>query len=127
MPCEEGLGVAEHVALVVDERQVLPVGVDGRSQNRPGRPDQAGDLFGVVPRVVGEDPSGRGVGIHGQHVGVELRQQVRHHEGGGPEPVVDDHLRPALLDQLDVHGRLERDRVLLERPRREPDVADLPR
>jgi len=57
--------------------------------------------------------------------GVELGQQVGHHERRRPEAVVDHDLGLAALDQLDVDGRLQGDGVVLEGAGREADLADL--
>ena len=75
--------------------------------------------------VEGDRPRRRGVGVHRQDVGTQLGQHVRHHERGRAVGVVDHDLEPGRGDGRDVDGALEGDRVVLEGPRREADVADL--
>ena len=72
-----------------------------------------------------DDAAGGGVRVHRQHVGAQLGQHVRHDEGGGAVAVVDHQLEAGPAMAGDVDGALEGDGVVLERPGREVDVADL--
>ena len=122
---EQRLAVGEHVAGVVDDREVLAVGVDGRPEVGPRGPHQRRHLVGVGRLVVADQAAGRRVRVHREHVGTHLGQHVRHDEGRRAVAVVDDHLEAGALDQVDVDGRFEGGGVLLEGAGRVDDVADL--
>ena len=123
---QQGLVVGERMAQVVHDGHVLASRVEDRPQVGARGPHQLGDPGGAGLAVEGEHAGGVGVGVDHQHLGLELGQQIGHDEAGGPERVVEDQLevgRPGVgqVDRVD-QGR----RVVLQRPGREPDVADLP-
>ena len=124
---QQGLVVGEDLALVVDQGEVLPAGVDDRAQVGPRGPDQARHVLGGGPGVTGHDRRGGGVGVHHQHLGAQLGEHVGHHEAGGPEGVVEHHLEPGPGDGVDVDGVAQGGGVELEGPGRVADVADLRR
>ena len=90
------------MAVVVDEGDVLAVGVDDRAQVGAGGPHQLRDLGGVLPAVEGQRLAGRGVGVDRQHLGAELGQHVGHHEAGRPVGVVEHDLEAGGPDGVDV-------------------------
>ena len=90
----------EHVALVVDEREVLAVGVDHRAEVGARRPHQVGHAARRArPRSKSMTPGGGGVRVDGEHVGAELGQHVRHDERRRAVAVVDHDLEPGGPDR----------------------------
>ena len=106
-------------------REPLAVRVEDRAEVGARGPHQAGDPLGGGVAVEADHAGGRGVRVHGEHVGAELGEHVRHDERRRAVGVVDDHLEPVRRDRRHVDRGLEGDGVVLEGAGRELDVADL--
>ena len=92
---EQRLGVGEDVALVVDEREALAVGVDHRAEVGARRPHEVGDVLGVGVAVEARSrPAVEAYGFTASTSAPELGQHVRHHERGRAVGVVDHDLEP---------------------------------
>ncbi len=89
------------------------------------RPHQLGHPAPTGHPVEGEHAGRVGVGVDHQHLRLELGQHVGHHEAGRAEGVVEDELEVGLAGAGQVDRLDERGGVVLERPWREADVADL--
>ncbi len=93
---QQGLVVGQGVAEVVDDGHVLAARVEDRPEVGARRPHQLGHPGRAGLAVEGEDAGGVGVGVDHQHLGLQLGQQVGHHEAGGAERVVEHQLEVGL-------------------------------
>ena len=89
---EQRLIVAQDRAFVVDDDEVLGIGVHHRAELRARRPHEIGNPSGVGGSVDGHHPRSVGVRVDHEHVGIEFGEQLGHHITGRAEREIQHQL-----------------------------------